>query len=199
MDLWYGFVHRFEKRSNWVFLTKGNVTGEAYRGNLRFFAISELGEVPENNTFQQHGASMTFSVLVHQNLFQEYLNCWTGKAGLILWSPPLPDFDALLLLLMGILERYFIYCEPLNTIPDLKSKITHAVAIDEYIMEKSLQNMENCSCSVLREGGGRFEHIPNCLCVHVLTHPTSQKYNTLCLLRTKYCFNILYNISSNEI
>lgn len=113
------------------------MTGETYKRLLRYYTFPKFQEYQEDTIFQQDGAPLHLSVLECQCWYQKYANRWTGIAGPISWPPCSPDMTPCDYFLWRYL-KYIRYCEPPNTISELMTKITYAVAsIYEDTLKKS--------------------------------------------------------------
>lgn len=143
------------------FFDDGSVTGDRYKRMLRYYLFPKLSNYPSDMIFQQDGAPPHYAIPVRQYLDHKLPNRWMGRGGPIPWPARSPDLTPCDFFLWGYLKDQ-VFRELPQNIPDLKTKIRHAVeSITEETLQKVFKNIENRLSFVIRQNGGHFENLLN--------------------------------------
>jgi hypothetical protein len=95
-----------------------------------------MPQVSDGHTFQHDGAPPHYWTPVTEFLNQHFARRWIGRGGPIPWPPRSPDLTPLDFFLWGYVKD-IVYHTKVNDLPDLRRRITDAVA---SVTPKMLRN-----------------------------------------------------------
>ena len=115
------------------------VTGNSYLAMLNDYFLPRFQNLEQNNHmfFMQDGAPAHFSRVVREFLDEHFAGRWFGRRGAIDWPPRSPDMTPMDFCVWGCIKNA-VYKTPINSVDDLKEKITNAfVAFDNEVCKNA--------------------------------------------------------------